>query len=58
MPSGRMQFGEHARQTGRTIERLLRLSTRHLGRRALFLLINLLVAAVVMALPFLSLIHI
>ena len=54
MPSGRIQLGELALRTGQTIERVARLSTRHLGRRALFLLINLLVAAVVMALPFIG----
>ena len=54
MPSGRMQLEELARQTRRTIERVARLSTRHLGRRALFLFINLIVAAVVMALPFIG----
>jgi len=54
MPSGRVQLEELARQTGQTIERVARLSTRHLGRRALFLLINLIVAAVVMALPFIG----
>jgi len=54
MPSGRMQLGELARHSRQTIERRLRLSTRHLGRRALFVLINLLVAAVVMALPFIG----
>jgi len=54
MPSGRMQLGELALRTGQTIERVARLSTRQLRRRALFLLINLLVAAVVMALPFIG----
>jgi murein DD-endopeptidase MepM/ murein hydrolase activator NlpD len=54
MPPGRAQLDELARRTGQTIERVARVSTRHLGRRALFLLINLLVAAVVMALPFIG----
>jgi len=49
-----MQLEELARQTRRSIERVARLSTRHLGRRALFLFINLIVAAVVMALPFIG----
>ena len=54
MPLGRMQQGDLARRTGQTIERLAHVGTRHLGRRALFLLVNLLVAAVVMALPFIG----
>ena len=54
MPSGRVQLGELAQRTGQTIERVARLGTRHLGRRALFLFINLLVAAVVMSLPFIG----
>ena len=54
MPLGRMQLGELARQTGQTTRRLARLGTRQLGRRAAFLFINLLVAAVVMALPFIG----
>ena len=54
MPSGRIPLGELARRTSQTIERLAHVGTRHLGRRALFLLINLLVAAVVMALPFIG----
>jgi murein DD-endopeptidase MepM/ murein hydrolase activator NlpD len=54
MPLGRMQLPELAQQAGRTIERLLVIGTRHLGRRALFLLVNLLVAAVVMSLPFIA----
>jgi murein DD-endopeptidase MepM/ murein hydrolase activator NlpD len=54
MPSGRMQLEELALKAGRTIERLALISTRQLGRRALLLLVNLLVAAVVMALPFLA----
>jgi murein DD-endopeptidase MepM/ murein hydrolase activator NlpD len=54
MPLGRMQLEELALRTGQTIERVARLSTRQLGRRAPFLFINLLVAAVVMALPFIG----
>src|SRR4029077_6024154 len=54
MPSGRMQLGELAQNAGRTIERLALISTRQLGRRVLLVLVNLLVAAVVMALPFIS----
>lgn len=54
MPSGRMQLGELVRQARQTSERLAHVGTRHLGRRALFLTINLLVAAVVMALPFIG----
>jgi murein DD-endopeptidase MepM/ murein hydrolase activator NlpD len=54
MPSGRMQLQQLALKAGGTIERLARISTRQLGRRALFLLVNLLVAAVVMSLPFIA----
>jgi murein DD-endopeptidase MepM/ murein hydrolase activator NlpD len=54
VPSGRIELGELAQHARQTIERRVRLGTRHLGRRALFLLINLLVAAVVMALPFIG----
>jgi murein DD-endopeptidase MepM/ murein hydrolase activator NlpD len=54
MPSGRMQLGELARQTRQTIERLRHAGTRHLGRRALFLVVDLLVVAIVMALPFIG----
>jgi len=43
-----------ARRTGPTLERLAELGTRHLGRRALFLTVNLFVAAIVMALPFIG----
>jgi murein DD-endopeptidase MepM/ murein hydrolase activator NlpD len=54
MPSGRMELGELAQQAGPTIGRLAHAWTRYLGRRALFLFVNLLVAAVVMALPFIG----
>jgi murein DD-endopeptidase MepM/ murein hydrolase activator NlpD len=54
MPSGRMQLEELALKAGRTVERLALISTRQLGRRALFLLVNLLVAGVVMSLPFVA----
>ena len=54
MPWERMQLEERAHKIGRTTERLVRLSTRHLGRHAIFVVLNLLVAAVVMALPFIG----
>jgi murein DD-endopeptidase MepM/ murein hydrolase activator NlpD len=54
MPSGRMQLGELALNAGGTIERWVRVGTRQLGRRALFLLVNLLVAAGVVSLPFMA----
>jgi len=54
MPSGQMQLEELARRIRQTTERAARLSTRHLGRRALFLSLNLVVAAIVMALPFIG----
>jgi len=54
MPLVRMRLGERAHQAGQTVERLAHVGTRHLGRRALFLLINLLVAAIVTALPFIG----
>jgi murein DD-endopeptidase MepM/ murein hydrolase activator NlpD len=51
--SGR-QLDELAQKAGETIERLVLISTRQLGRRALFVLVNLLVATVVMSLPFIA----
>ena len=54
MPSERMPFEDLAQQAQRTIERLAVISRRNLGRRALFLLVNLIVAAVVMSLPFIA----
>lgn len=54
LPSRRPQLGELAQKAGGTIERLSLISTRQLGRRALFVVINLLVAAVVMSLPFVA----
>jgi murein DD-endopeptidase MepM/ murein hydrolase activator NlpD len=49
-----MQLEELALKAGGTIERLALISRRQLGRRALFLLVNLLVAAIVMSLPFIA----
>jgi len=54
MPSGRQQLERLAQQAGGTIGRLSLISPRQLGRRALFVLVNLLVAAIVMALPFVA----
>lgn len=54
MPSGRQQLEELAQKAGGTIERMALISTRQLGRRALFVVVNLLVAAVVMSLPFIA----
>jgi murein DD-endopeptidase MepM/ murein hydrolase activator NlpD len=54
MASGRVQFDDLAQRINRTIDRLPRASTHHLGRRALFVLVNLVVAGVVMALPFVA----
>lgn len=51
---GRMQLRELAQTAGGTIERLSLISTRQLGRRATIVFINLLVAAVVMSLPFVA----
>lgn len=51
---GRQQLGSAAQRAGGSIERILETTTRHLGRRALFLLVNLLVAAIVVALPFIA----
>src|SRR5258708_35307656 len=56
MPSGR-QLGDIAQQAGGTFERaaqIIRIGGRQLSRHALFLLVNLLVAVIVMSLPFLS----
>jgi murein DD-endopeptidase MepM/ murein hydrolase activator NlpD len=47
-----MQLEELARRISQTSEHAVRLGTRQLGRRVLFVSINLLVAAVVMALPY------
>jgi murein DD-endopeptidase MepM/ murein hydrolase activator NlpD len=48
------RFEVVAQQAGGSIERAVRISTRQLGQRALLLLANLLVAAVVMSLPFIA----
>jgi murein DD-endopeptidase MepM/ murein hydrolase activator NlpD len=48
------RFDAVAQMAGGSIGRAARISTRQLGRRALFLLVNLLVAAVVMSLPFIA----
>ena len=53
-PSGRHQLGQLAHKAGGSIERFALISTRQLGRRALFVLVNLFVAAVVMSLPFMA----
>src|SRR6266542_1462073 len=52
--SGRKQLEELAQKAGGTIERLSLMSTRQLGRRATVVFVNLLVAAVVVSLPFLA----
>ena len=52
--SGRQQFDQLAQKAGETIERLVLISTRELGRRVLFIVVNLLVATVVMSLPFIA----
>jgi murein DD-endopeptidase MepM/ murein hydrolase activator NlpD len=57
LPSGRRQLDDlaaRARTTAGTIERLTLIGARQLGRHALFLVVNLLVAGVVMALPFIA----
>ncbi|HLZ47821.1 MAG TPA: M23 family metallopeptidase [Candidatus Limnocylindria bacterium] len=51
---GRQQLGTAARRAGGNIERILQIAARQVGRRALFLLVNLLVAAIVVALPFIA----
>ena len=51
---GRQQLGNVAQRAGGSIERILQTTARHIGRRALFLLVNLLVAAIVVALPFIA----
>src|SRR5258708_29970866 len=56
MPSG-YPLGGIAERAGGTFERatrIIRIGGRPLGRHAFFLLVNLLVAVLVMALPFLS----
>lgn len=52
--SGRQQFDQFAQNAGETLERLVQSCTRQLGRRALFVVVNLLVATVVMSLPFIA----
>jgi hypothetical protein len=42
-PSGRHQLGQLAHKAGGSIERFALISTRQLGRRALFVLVNLFV---------------
>jgi murein DD-endopeptidase MepM/ murein hydrolase activator NlpD len=54
MPSGGLPLDALARTAGRTIERLTLIGTRQLRRRAPFLAANLLVAGIVMSLPFLA----
>ncbi len=56
MTAGRitMPFGVLVRAAGDTIERLSTISSRQLGRRALFVVVNLMVATIVMALPFMA----
>jgi len=51
---GRQQLGTAAQRAGGYIERILQTAARQIGRRALFLLVNLLVAAIVVALPFIA----
>lgn len=53
-PSSGRQLLRSAQQVGGTLERILQTATRIVGRRALFLLVNLLVAAIVVSLPFIS----
>jgi len=53
-PLSRRQVGRFAHQAGGTIERLALISSRQLGRRAIIVSLNLLVAAVVMSLPFVA----
>jgi len=56
MPSGR-ELGDVTQQAGGTFERaaeIIRIGGRQLSRHAFFLLVNLLVAAIVMSLPFLA----
>lgn len=53
-PDGRQPSGDSTPTGGGTIERTTLINTRQLGRRALFIVVNLLVAALVMSLPPLS----
>lgn len=53
-PSSGWQPLGTAQRVGGSLERILHTATRHLGRRALFLLVNLFVAAIVVSLPFIS----
>jgi N-acetylmuramoyl-L-alanine amidase len=53
-PSGRHELEELAHTAGGTVERMAHPSTRRLGRRALFVVVNLLVVAVVMSIPFIK----
>jgi murein DD-endopeptidase MepM/ murein hydrolase activator NlpD len=54
LPSGRLPFEQLAQKAGGTLERMALISARQLGRRALFVVVNLFVAAVVMSLPFVA----
>jgi murein DD-endopeptidase MepM/ murein hydrolase activator NlpD len=57
MPSSGYPLGDIAQQAGGTFERvaqIIRIGGRQLSRHALFLLVNLLVAGLVMSLPFLA----
>jgi len=54
MPLGRQQYDELIQRTAETIERLSFVSTRQLGRRALHVAVNVLVAGIVMSLPFIA----
>ena len=54
MPSGLQHVAALSQKAGGSIEHMVVTGTRQLGRRAPFLLANLLVAAIVMALPFIA----
>jgi murein DD-endopeptidase MepM/ murein hydrolase activator NlpD len=54
MPSSRQNVGHLAHQAGGSLERLARIGSRQLGRRALIVVVNLFVAGVVMSLPFIT----
>jgi murein DD-endopeptidase MepM/ murein hydrolase activator NlpD len=51
---GWLHFDQVAQGAGGSFEHLIAIATRQLGRRALFVVINLLVAGVVMSLPFIA----
>jgi murein DD-endopeptidase MepM/ murein hydrolase activator NlpD len=54
VPPSSRQHGGHLARAGGSVERIARIGSRQLGRRALIVTVNLFVAAVVMSLPFIA----